>query len=62
MSEAVQSWLALRVKDRDRVVDCTFERPNLKSGRSFGVTHGHFHENFGIESFRQLCAKKGTDP
>lgn len=46
--------LVVRVKDRDQVVAWTFERPNSKSGRSFGVTLGHFHENFGIDSFRRL--------
>lgn len=37
-----------------QVVAWTFDRPGSKGGRSFGTTLGHFHENFGITSFRKL--------
>jgi type 1 glutamine amidotransferase len=46
--------LSVRVKDHDQVVAWTFERPNSNSGRSFGITLGHFHENFGSETFRRV--------
>jgi len=45
--------LSVHVKGGDQVVTWTFERPNSNSGRSFGITLGHFHENFGGESFRR---------
>lgn len=45
--------LKVPVKNREQVVAWTFERPDSKSGRSFGITLGHFHDNFGIESFRR---------
>lgn len=38
---------------QEQVVAWTYERPESKSGRSFGITLGHFHDNFGIEEFRR---------
>jgi len=45
--------LKVPVKDEEQVVAWTYERPDSKEGRSFGITLGHFHDNFGNESFRR---------
>lgn len=42
--------LKVHVKDKDQTVAWTYERPG--GGRSYGNTLGHFHTNFGIDSFR----------
>lgn len=44
----------VKAKDQDQVVGWAYERPNSNAGRSFGTTLGHFHDNFGKESFRRL--------
>ena len=46
--------LKVRVEGRDQTVAWAFERPGPGSGRSFGTTLGHFHENFEIEAFRRF--------
>jgi type 1 glutamine amidotransferase len=51
--EGVRPLLSVRVDGRDRIVGWAFERPSSNDGRSFGITLGHFHENFSNESFRR---------
>ena len=48
------SSVLLKVKHegKDLPVAWTAERPN--GGRSFGITIGHFHRNFGNEPFRRV--------
>jgi type 1 glutamine amidotransferase len=53
LAKEAKPLLKVPVKGKDEVVAWTFERPNSKSGRSFGITLGHFHDNFGNESFRR---------
>ncbi len=53
LAPGAKPLLKVRTKGKDQVVAWTYERPGAKGGRSFGVTLGHFHENFGIESFRK---------
>ena len=48
--------LKVRVNEGDQVVGWTYERPNSKNGRSFGLTLGHFHDNFGLDEFRKVVA------
>jgi type 1 glutamine amidotransferase len=43
--------LVAKIDDHDYTVGWTYERPD--GGRSFGTVLGHFHDNFGIESFRR---------
>jgi type 1 glutamine amidotransferase len=45
---------AVTVKGHDQVIAWTFERPNSRSGRSFGTTLGHFHDNFCEATFRRV--------
>lgn len=42
------------VDGRDYPMAWVFERPDSKSGRSFGTVCGHFHDCFANESFRRL--------
>ena len=44
----------VKSKDQEQIVGWAFERPNSNGGRSFGTTLGHFHDNFGNESFRRI--------
>ncbi|MGE3317627.1 MAG: ThuA domain-containing protein [Planctomycetaceae bacterium] len=53
LAPGAQPLLKVPVKNKEQVVAWTFERPDSRSGRSFGITLGHFHDNFGIESFRR---------
>ncbi|MEX2288533.1 MAG: hypothetical protein WD648_15655, partial [Planctomycetaceae bacterium] len=48
--------LKVGVKGADQVVGWVYERPDSKKGRSFGLTLGHFHDNFGIDEFRRVIA------
>ena len=41
------------VENKEYPVGWAYERRNSKGGRSFGFVGGHFHDNFGIRSFRQ---------
>jgi len=50
---AAKPILKVNVKGTDQVVAWVFDRPDSKSGRSFGITLGHFHDNFEIEAFRR---------
>lgn len=43
-----------KIAMKRQIIAWTFERPGLGHGRSFGVTLGHYHENFGIPAFRKL--------
>ncbi len=54
LSPRAKPLLKVRAKDKDQVVAWTLEREKSTGGRSFGVTLGHFHENFGIEAFRRM--------
>jgi type 1 glutamine amidotransferase len=42
----------VEAKGRDEILAWAVERPD--GGRGFGFTGGHFHKNFGDESFRTL--------
>jgi hypothetical protein len=37
----------------DYTVGWTYERPDSKGGRSFGLVLGHFHDNFADKNFRK---------
>jgi hypothetical protein len=45
--------LTARVDGKDYAIGWVYERPDSKSGRSFGFVGGHFHANFGEKPFRQ---------
>lgn len=45
--------LSVNVDDQKQVVAWAYDRPDSSNGRSFGITLGHFHDNFGIEAFRR---------
>ena len=44
----------VKVDGKDQVVAWVHERKNQGTGRSFGTTLGHFHDNFTNESFRKM--------
>jgi len=52
LHEQAAPLLEVTVDDKKHVVGWTFERAN--SGRSVGITLGHFHHNFAREDFRRL--------
>jgi len=45
--------LKVTTKGKEEIVAWTLEREGEIKGRSFGITLGHFHPNYGIESFRR---------
>jgi hypothetical protein len=51
--ERAEPLLEVETEGRKQIVAWTFERPNSQQGRSFGITLGHFHSNFGLEDFRK---------
>lgn len=53
LAPEAQPILKVDVKGTDQVVGWVYQRPGSKDGRSFGLTLGHFHDNFGIEEFRR---------
>jgi len=53
LAPGAKPLLKVPVKGKDQVVAWVYERPDSNHGRSFGITLGHFHENFGIEEFRK---------
>ena len=48
-----QPLVKVNVDGKDQVLTWVLERKDSNNGRSFGTTLGHFHDNFGIESFRR---------
>lgn len=42
-----------KIDDKEHVLGWTYERSGNKPGRSFGFVCGHFHDNFGMQPFRQ---------
>jgi type 1 glutamine amidotransferase len=46
--------LKVRIGEEDHTVAWTYQRPESKGGRSFGVVLGHFQANFEIEAFRKM--------
>jgi hypothetical protein len=45
--------LQVTVGGKPQTVAWAFERAGAKGGRSFGITLGHFHDNFAIPAFRR---------
>ena len=45
--------LKVDIDKKEHTVAWTYERPESKGGRSFGIVLGHFHSNFGEKPFRQ---------
>ncbi len=50
----VTPLLKVTAKDGEQTVAWTYERPESHGGRSFGITLGHFHDNFEIDAFRRV--------
>jgi type 1 glutamine amidotransferase len=54
LHERARPVISVRIDDNDQVLAWAFDRSaELGSGRSFGSTLGHFHENFTLEPFRR---------
>jgi type 1 glutamine amidotransferase len=53
LSPKAKPLLKVETKGKEEVVAWTLEREGDIKGRSFGITLGHFHPNYGIESFRK---------
>ena len=51
--EQVHPILQVNVDGRDQTVAWSFERSGERSGRSFGITLGHYHDNFANPDFRR---------
>jgi type 1 glutamine amidotransferase len=49
----IKPILQVEIDKKDHTVAWVYERPESKSGRSFGCVCGHFHNNFGEKEFRQ---------
>lgn len=52
--DGARPLLTAEVGGKPEPIAWTFERPHSNGGRSFGTVCGHFHECFGIESFRRM--------
>lgn len=53
-AKEAQPLLKVAVNGDEQVVGWVYNRPGSKDGRSFGLTLGHFHDNFGIDEFRRV--------
>ena len=53
LSPKAKPLLKVNTKGKEEIVAWTLEREGGIKGRSFGITLGHFHLNYGIESFRK---------
>ena len=53
LSTKAKPLLKVTTKGKEEIVAWTLEREGKIKGRSFGITLGHFHPNYGIESFRR---------
>ena len=53
LSPKAKPLLKVTTKGKEEIVAWTLEREDAIKGRSFGITLGHFHPNYGIESFRK---------
>ena len=53
LSPKAKPLLKVTTKGKEEIVAWTLEREGAIKGRSFGITLGHFHPNYGIESFRK---------
>jgi|TARA_B100001250_G_scaffold403737_1_gene418691 type 1 glutamine amidotransferase len=53
LSDNANPLIKVKTKGKEEVVAWTLEREGRIKGRSFGITLGHFHPNYGIESFRK---------
>ncbi|MDP7050915.1 MAG: ThuA domain-containing protein [Verrucomicrobiota bacterium] len=53
LSDKAEPLLKVTTKGREEIVAWTLEREGEIKGRSFGITLGHFHPNYGIEPFRR---------
>jgi lysophospholipase L1-like esterase/type 1 glutamine amidotransferase len=49
----IHAVLAVHLNQEEHPVAWVYERPGSNGGRSFGFVCGHFHADFGIQSFRQ---------
>ena len=53
LSPKAKPLLKVTTKEKEEIVAWTLEREGGIKGRSFGITLGHFHPNYGIESYRK---------
>lgn len=56
-AHGMKPLMKVRANGEDYVVGWSFERPagaGAKKGRSFGCVLGHFHEEFGLPTFRTM--------
>lgn len=53
LSPKAKPLLKVNTKGKEEIVAWTLEREGDMKGRSFGITLGHFQQNYGIESFRK---------
>lgn len=54
LAPEAKTILKVTVNGTDQVVGWVYNRPGSKDGRSFGLTLGHFHDNFGMDEFRRV--------
>jgi type 1 glutamine amidotransferase len=52
-AEGIKPILKAEIDQKEHTVAWVHERPGSKGGRSFSFVCGHFHENFGLQPFRQ---------
>ena len=52
LSPKAKPLLKVTTKGKEEIVAWALEREGGIKGRSFGITLGHFHSNYGIESLR----------
>ena len=53
LDDKAKPLLKVTTKGMDEIVAWTLQREGKIKGRSFGITLGHFHPNYGIKQFRR---------